>query len=236
MTRSLRSDGFKLGNKPRGEPLHSFLSKEEHGRLCEDQGRLRSEIAEINRQISHTKGSTAHLVEQRDRLVVKWKELNGILEASDNARTAIRTERRARLGANAIAETIKNAKALIERLQEQLGDNWTEEQVTLCGDLRDLTTAQSPLLEMVHRSELEQLRAECERESRLNHAAAQLATNQLKAQIRDLQMQQGKAARVLRRLYEGRYQEVECFRLARGVTHRIHLTGEDCDQIEDAIS
>ena len=46
------------------------------------------------------------------------------------------------------------------------------------------------------------------------------------------------AAKVRRRkycqeIYEGRYQEIDPHRVARGITHRIHLTQEDCKKLRN---
>ena len=52
--------------------------------------------------------------------------------------------------------------------------------------------------------------------------------------MRDATNRQGKAAKVLREIYEGRYQEIDPHRVARGITHRIHLTQEDCKKLRIA--
>ena len=77
------------------------------------------------------------------------------------------------------------------------------------------------------------MQAEYERKLTAAERAAQLAVAHLKAQVRDATSRQGKAAKVLREIYEGRYQEIDPHRVARGITHRIHLTQEDCKKLRN---
>lgn len=235
MTKRSAIYGTQPGGRGNAGTVNSFLSKEEYGKLTREQGELRTEIAAINRTINNENKATPERVARRDALLERWKEINSILHASEAARRTIRNHRARQLGATGIVELATMARELIERLMEIAGDEWTEAEGDICAGLKYIAGSQSPLLEMVHRSELDALRQKYEHEMQLSATAAQLATNQLKATIRDLQQQKGKAAQVLRDIYETRYREVDGFRIARGVTHRIHLTAEDCRKIEKVL-
>ena len=85
---------------------------------------------------------------------------------------------------------------------------------------------------IVPRNELEDMQAEYERKLTAAERAAQLAVAHLKAQVRDATSRQGKAAGIAGDL-RGRYQEIDPHRVARGITHRIHLTQEDCKKLRN---
>ena len=231
---STKNEARKIGHGARAA-THSFLTKEEFNQMKEEQGRISRELADINRKISSQRGSKIALNENKERIVKRWNELNEILEAAELSQRSRRIERLNRLGSMGIIDTLASAKKLIEDLQAQVGDVWTDEQREICKILRGLTSTDSPLLEMIHRSELDAGLAKAATEIARERAASQQAVGILKSQLRDMQDRRGKAALVLGRLYNERYEEVDAFRKARGVTHRIHLTPDDCKAVEDAI-
>lgn len=236
-----KSEGQRLSHVPRmGGSVHSFLDKDEYTRLCTEQGKIRKEIADVNRQITPARGVLRVELEQKKRVLLsRWEELNTILQASERAKQAITVERLSRLGATGIVDVLLSAKSIIEQLQEKIGDDWTQEQKDVCGALRKLTISTSPLLDMVSRSDADaKIAVERDRHTtEIAHekSASQQAVGILKSQLRDIQENRGRAAAILERLYNERYEEVDGFRKARGVTHRIHLTDDDCRAIEDAI-
>lgn len=229
---------MKLSTHPRADQavIGGFLQKEEYNALCAEQASLRKQITAINKQITDSKGTnTAILEDQRRKLSDRWTEINELLHKNEVSRREVINNRLARLGVDGVRDILLSAKQAIEELQEATGDNWSDEHRLVCSHLRRLAGQQSPLLNYVPRNELEDMQAEYERKLTAAERAAQLAVAHLKAQVRDATSRQGKAAKVLREIYEGRYQEIDPHRVARGITHRIHLTQEDCKKIEESL-
>ena len=77
------------------------------------------------------------------------------------------------------------------------------------------------------------MQAEYERKLTAAERAAQLAVAHLKAQVRDATSRQGKGGEKHWGDLRGRYQEIDPHRVARGITHRIHLTQEDCKKLRN---
>lgn len=235
MTKSTHSNGSKMGPPDRGDAMTAcgMLSRDEYEQLYTEQGALRKKIADLNQKINHGRGRKTELIQQKEALSARWQEINSVLGAAERTRTSIRNARLARL--ESITGSILAAKLLIERLKEEAGDNWSKEEKELCSDLRRLSGPQSPLLR-IRQDEIDRLREENAHEVAAMRTAAQKIITQLQGQIRDLQERRGAAASVLTELYEKRYEEIDTFRTARGITHRIHLTAEDCRRIEIALS
>ena len=229
-----------------------MLSKEEYNRLSEMLGTLRSEIAALNwkmvndkpfRQTFPTKRQFEawkdRALQRRDQLAAEYNAAADIMAAAERAAKAIGKIRRARIDGVGITAILVRAKETIERLNDQAGDQWSEEDRMICWQLKSIVSQDSPLLNLVSREKAAVEHAELQRQHAndiaVERAASQQAVGVLKAQIRDIQEQRGRAAAILERLYSERYQEVDTFRTARGITHRVHLTAEDCASIEQAI-
>lgn len=144
-----------------------------------------------------------------------------------------------------IVQLLIDARICIEELTEQNDDIWREGDKEVCGNLRSLERrirGDRELNGWLSPQEAAGLidrrnshADEIERSHRKKVADLERIISDLQGEIRRMRSIKGRAANVLDRIYAGRYQEIDDFRRARGVTHRIHLTADDCKAIEDAI-
>lgn len=227
-----------------------LLSRDEYLRMEDETRSLRKEIADINAKINNDKSFRLSFrdkgkwdewvlaaTKQRDALLARFEELRSIINASHTAQRAIIKQRYEKANNNAINALIRRA---MMHIRELAGSECSEEYEQLMGELAAVTGSESPLLNMVHRddmeSEISKLKAQHATEMARERAASQQAVGVLRAQIRDIQDKRSRASVVLSRLYGEKYTEVDEFRKRRGVTHRIHLTAADCAEIDEALS
>jgi hypothetical protein len=144
-----------------------------------------------------------------------------------------------------IVRILAAARRVIEELSDQNDNNWRDGDKTVCGDLRLLERricGDKELAGWLSPSEAKDLRdrwfsniEDIKSDHRKEVIRLERAIAESQMEIKRLIEAKGRAAQVLDRLYNERYEEIDGFRKARGVTHRIHLTAEDCKTIEDAI-
>lgn len=223
-----------------------ILTKEQEKRLSDRHAMLKRLIAELNRRINNDMSFRTKMIssgewskwlveaiKERDSMILEYNEIAKIMTAHIDAKHAKGKTRHDIANGNMIYQVMMKAKATIENLMEQCGDNWTDDIRQLCGDLRNFGREASML---VKPDTIDKIKDDHTRE--LNRAMQEknVMIANLNSQIRDLQSFHNRSRIILRRLYDARYTEVDEFRTARGITHRIHLTADDCNEIEQAIN
>lgn len=225
----------------------ALFERDQYNRLCARHGELRGLIAEANRKINNDvalrkeiarrgagqwEAYKAQIIADRDLHV---KEYNGISEllTADMRGRRIRTQSlRESMDGNEVSRLMLDAKQAIEDLNEQLGDAWTDAHGAICSNLQRMAKTVPSLVQPTVVERLQEEHAKELHAQKREHGRVVAA---LQHQVREMQSLRNRPRTLLTRLYEARYEEIDAFRTARGITHRIHLTHDDCKDIEEAI-
>jgi hypothetical protein len=224
----------------------ALLGSEKYRRLCTRHGALREEIAELNRKLNNDSEHRKQLqrlgdwdrwkqetTTHRDQLVNEYNAISDLLTADMRVRQARANVRRELADSNDMARAAIKAKEIIETLYKQLGDSPPQEYRDLCVELKVLARDVLPFV--IRPEASDRMREQQASELQAVRRESDRTIAMLQHQIRNLQKERGAARQILDRLYQGRYEEIDTFRTARGITHRIHLSAANCMEIERAI-
>lgn len=142
-----------------------------------------------------------------------------------------------------ISRLLIAARVAIEELNEDGGDNWKDEHRAICANLHALERTirgDSSFSAWLSPDEVRALRERYETAATRSEATYRQEVIKLQRTIADLQSEiareratKGRATVVLRRLKDLMFAETEDWRLRRGYTHRISLTRDMCDEINE---
>lgn len=188
---------------------------------------LGKEINAINRSADYTASQKTRMIAAaRAQIAALDARKLEIVPIVDRYLAAARARNDARRAAPDAPPELRcslgDAIGLLKRCIEEYNDrNWSEDEARIINWVHDALRDDGIV------AQLERAQASAPAQ------AAELAA--LRQQVAALQARESAARRVLRALWDARYDEVDTFRIAHGVRYRVHIDEETAAQIQEAL-